>query len=49
MAEVLRLANILDKMSELVEMVAPHIWRRVSHARWYRHLYRQVAQAVRTG
>ncbi len=46
MAELLRLANILDKMSELVETVSHPVWRRVLEKQWYKHLYRQMDSAV---
>jgi hypothetical protein len=46
LARMLRLANILDKMSELVEAPARSLWRRILERRWYRHLCQQALDAV---
>jgi hypothetical protein len=46
MAALLRLANILDKMSELVEMRPAGLARRIFERLWYRHLYAQIASAA---
>jgi Ser/Thr protein kinase RdoA (MazF antagonist) len=48
MAQVLRLANILDKLTELVEL--PRLaWRGVLNCLWTRDLHRQVSRAVGRG
>lgn len=49
MARLLRLANILDKMSELVESPPPDLGPRLLNRAWYRHLYGQVNKAVDAG
>jgi hypothetical protein len=49
MARLLRLANILDKMSELVEMRSAGLARAILERLWYRHLYGQVVGAVDAG
>jgi hypothetical protein len=46
LAELLRLANLLDKMSELVEMSPPRGWRRLLERAWYRHLCREVGRVA---
>jgi hypothetical protein len=46
LAELLRLANVLDKMSELAETTPPRGWRRVLERAWYRHLRREVQRAA---
>jgi hypothetical protein len=49
LAMLLRLANILDKMSELVEEPPTDLGRRIFERPWYRYLYRQVSEAVDAG
>jgi hypothetical protein len=46
MATVLRLANILDKMSELVERRPSGLGRRHLERLWYRHLHRETVGTV---
>ncbi len=46
MARFLRLANILDKMSELVEMPPAGVARGILDRLWYRHLHGEIAGAV---